>query len=335
MAGFCGDNYMIRKILLVDNDHVLQLALSRKFSEFRDEFQVVPAVDGFDALKNLERGAFSLICTELMMPRMDGMSLINHVQTKYPDIPLIVISGMKRHDIPDIEQVQELVAYLEKPIRENELLELIRTVLRKEAKEGIMNNVSPTMFLQLMEMEGKTCTIRMLDNASAEGGILYLRNGRLLDARVGVLKGIEAATRVFFWDDVTVFLRHECPPRENVINSAIQAIIMAALVAKDEHADSAVTAGESTLDELRAFIIQELGGMPGIGAVYEDDSMTGMAGRLTMLARFSGFGVWKAGHVEEEDGRKTLLVPGNPPARLEVNSECPVEDLLGILKERV
>jgi len=336
---------VIRKILLVDNDQILQLTLSRMLAKFDEEFQVVQAVDGFDALKKLEKAAFSLICTELMMPRMDGISLINHVRTKYPDIPVIVISGMKKSDIPDIEQVQQMVAYLEKPFRETELLELIRTVLRKEAKEGIMNNVSPTMFLQLMEMEGKTCTIRMLDNGSEEGGILYLRDGQLLDARVGKLKGLEAASRVFFWDDVTVFLRYECPSRENVINSAIQTIIMAALVAKDEHTDSTTAARGAanqnsegaeklSLDELKEFIIQELGGMSGVGAIAGESSMIAVNSKLVTLGKSAEFGAFKAAYIEGQDGRSALLVPGNPPARMDVTSECPVEELLRKLKER-
>ncbi len=345
---------MIRKILLVDNDQILQLTLNRKMAEFGDDFQVVQAVDGFDALKKLEKTAFSLICTDLMMPRMDGMSLISHIRTKYPDLPVIVISGMKRKDMPAIEQVNGLIAYLEKPFPVNELLELILNTLREEAKEGIMHNVSPTMFMQLMEMEEKTCTIRMLDNASDEGGILYLKDGQLLDARVGGFRGIEAATRIFFWDEVTVFLRHECTPRENVINSEIQAIIMVALVAKDEHADSFATAKSggvspsvvigdgkgfegsknSSLDKLREVIEREFGEQSGIGAIYRDVSMVSVNRRLDKLGVLSGFGALQAGYMERGQGKNTILLPGDPPILLDAKPECPVEDLLKVLKNR-
>ena len=350
MEGVAGEEYTIRKILLVDNDQILQLTLSRKMAEFGDAFQVVQAVDGFDALKKLEKTAFSLICTDLMMPKMDGMSLISHIRTKYPDLPIIVVSGIKRTDMPAIEQVKEVIAYLEKPFSVNELLELILNTLREEAREGIMHNVSPNMFMQLMEMEEKTCTIRMLDNNSDEGGILYLRDGQLLDAR----GGIEAATRIFFWDEVTVFFRHGCTPRENVINSEIQAIIMAALVARDEHDDSFSTAKEgavlpsmsigkgkgsegsenSPLDHLGEFIEGAFGGQSGIGAIYCDDSMVSINSRLDALGALSGFGDLRAGYMERERGKTTLLIPGEPPTLLDVKPGCPVEDLLQILKNR-
>ena len=303
---------MIRKILLVDDDQILQLTLNRKLAEFNEEFEVVQAVDGFDALKKLEKSAFSLVCTDLMMPRMDGMSLISHIRTKYSDLPVIVISGVKRKDMPNIEHVDGLIAYLEKPFQANDLLELILTTLKEEAKEGVMHNVSPTMFLQLMEMEEKTCTIRMLDNDSDEGGILYLTNGHLLDARVGVLRGIEAATRVFFWDEVTVFLRHECAPMKDEINSTIQPIVMAALVAKDEQAasqsagdksektaagtkgsestkeslgdeESVEGVGDALLDNVREVLEKELPDLPGVTAIYSDNSMREVGDVLNKL----------------------------------------------------
>jgi hypothetical protein len=97
-----------------------------------------------------------------------------------------------------------------------------------------MRNVSPTVFLQLMEMEAKTCTIRILSKKSGMGGILYFIDGDLLDVRVGEIKGLDAAYKIFGWDDVTFFMQNECAARENIINSPLQPIIMKAVGMKDE-----------------------------------------------------------------------------------------------------
>ncbi len=331
---------MIRKILVVDDDQVLQLTLSRRMVAFDGQFQVVQAVDGFDALKKLEESAFSLVITDLMMPRMDGMSLISHIQKRYSDLPVIIISGLKRKDVPKIEQVDGIVAYLEKPIAVNKLLELIISTLDKETKGGLLHDVSPTMFMQLMEMEEKTCTIRMLDNASDEGGILYLINGRLLDARVGELKGTEAITRVFFWDEVTVFLRHECTPRKNIINSDIQPIIMAALAAKDELEDISSCensgndsdSGNAQLDDLRLLLEGELGAQTSVGAIYRDEKMVVVNERLNKLGASSGFGAFKVGCIGKGKGKSTILIPGTPPTILETTPDSPVEEILKVLR---
>ena len=335
---------MIRKILLVDDDQVLQLTLSRKMAEFDEQFHVIQAVDGFDALKKLEESAVSLVITDLMMPRMDGMSLISHIQNKYHDLPVIILSGIKRKDVPNIEKVQGIIAYLEKPVAINKLLELILNALEEETKDGVMHNVSPTMFMQMMEMEEKSCTIRMLDNDSDEGGILYLINGRVMDARVGALKGLEALRRIFFWNAVTVFLRHECAPRANVINSDIQPVMMAALAAKDESEQKTTADGIHTKEEgndtaqieaLRVFLEGELGEQSHVGAIYQAEKMVDVQKRLNELGAISGFGSLRVGHIVGKQGNNTLLVPGSPPTLLEAKPESPVEAILNVLKKSI
>lgn len=244
---------MIRKVLFVDDDQILQLAIEKRFSVFQDQFSIVLANDGFDAVKVLENVPVSVICMDLMMPRMDGMSLFNHVRTNYPDIPVIIISGMDPENVEHLAQSEGVIGYLPKPFKADDLGRQILSALQEESKSGIMHNVSPAMFMQLMEMERKTCTIRMIDNRSGEGGIIYLLDGQLVDARVGDKTAIDAAYSLFSWDEVTVFLRNECAPRENKINSELQSIIMGAAAAKDELDDSSfedeggspVTWGES------------------------------------------------------------------------------------------
>jgi len=231
---------MVRKVLFVDDDQILQLAIEKQLEAYNSQFNLVFANDGFEAVKKLEKFSVSLICMDLVMPRMDGSSLLAHVREQYPDIPVIIISEMSSDTVEHLVNAEGVVGYFKKPFQIDELGNKILALLREEAKGGILNNVSPTMFMQLLEMEGKTSTIRMLDNNSAEGGILYLLDGQLLDTRVGNLTGMEGAYKVFSWDEITVFFRNECEPRENRVKSELQSIIMGALAAKDELDDSPI-----------------------------------------------------------------------------------------------
>jgi len=129
---------------------------------------------------------------------------------------------------------KEVVAYISKPFQVDDLAKVILAVLRKEAEGGTLHNVSPVVFLQLMEMESRTCTIRIIDRDSEKGGVLYFNNGRLYDARVDDVNGIDAAYIIFTWENVTLFIRNECPAILDVINSSLQPIIMKAVGIKDE-----------------------------------------------------------------------------------------------------
>jgi CheY-like chemotaxis protein len=363
---------MIRKVLFVDDDQILQLAIEKRLSAYSDQFSIVLANDGFDALKKLAEIPVSVICMDLMMPRMDGMGLHNNVRERYPDIPIIIVSGMKEENARYLTEAEGVVGYFKKPFDTDELGKKIISILQEEASSGIMHHVSPTMFMQLMEMEGKTCTIRMIDNKNGEGGILYLLDGQLLDARVGDKTGIDAAYHVFSWDEVTVFFRNECDARENTINSELQSIIMGALAAKDEldespfgdEEGSPVAGGggedlglpmdlledapedldqalaskklgeDDPMAELRAFIRDELDGEGDLEAVYKDDTLDPAIEKINKVGEHSGLGKFKAGYVENEKGNGKLVIPGDSSTVYDVSPKFPVNKALKAMQNR-
>jgi CheY-like chemotaxis protein len=225
---------MIRKVLFVDDDQIMLLALEKRLAKYSDTFSIILAEDGFDAVRKLKENSVSMVVLDLKMPRMDGVSLLTHISDKYPDIPVVIISGYRTEEMHNLAKEKEVVAYISKPFQVDDLAKVILTTLRKEAEGGTLHNVSPVVFLQLMEMESRTCTIRIIDRVSERGGVLFFKDGKLYDARVNQIKGIDAAYIIFTWEDVTLFIRNECPAKVNVINSSLQPIIMKAVGMKDE-----------------------------------------------------------------------------------------------------
>jgi CheY-like chemotaxis protein len=240
---------MVRNVLFVDDDKIMLLAIEKRFAAFSDYFSVIKAHDGIEAVQKLKDTSISLLVLDLKLPRMDGMSLLTHTREKYPDIPVIIVSGYRTEEMYKLAKAKGIIAYISKPFQIDDLGKIIMNTLQKEADGGIMHNVAPTVFLQLMEMEAKTCTIRMLNKKTKMGGILYFINGNLLDARVGEVKGLDAAYKLFGWDDVTVFIQNECTPIKNVINSPLQPIIMNAVGMKDE-AEEPVVPDQSKLSDV-------------------------------------------------------------------------------------
>jgi CheY-like chemotaxis protein len=236
---------MLRKILFVDDDRILRAAFEQILAGYREHFSAVMANDGFEAVQLLKKLPFSLVILDLVMPRMDGISLLKHIRDNYPDIPVVIISGMPLEKMHQLATTDGIVAYISKPFQADDLISTIMATLRKEAEGGTMHDVSPAVFLQFMEMDAKTCTIRVLDKVSQQGGILYFIDGQLVDARVGELTGMDAALEVFTWDAVTIFLRNTCPPRKDIINSGLQPIIMKAAGMKDESEDDDQDTGDS------------------------------------------------------------------------------------------
>jgi CheY-like chemotaxis protein len=272
---------MVRNVLFVDDDQIMLLAIEKRFASFSDYFSIVKANDGFEAVQKLKDTSISLIVLDLKMPRMDGMSLLSHAREKYPDIPVIIVSGYRTAEMYKLAKAKGVIAYISKPFQVDDLGKIIMSTLQKEADGGIMHNVSPTVFLQLMEMEAKTCTIRILNKKTGMGGILYFIDGSLLDARVGEVKGLDAAYKLFGWDDVTIFIQNECAPIENVINSPLQPIIMKAVGMKDEEEEPVVPDQSELSDvakaaaeaELQASLNEDLGSLDLPEEFFESDEL--------------------------------------------------------------
>ncbi len=349
---------MTRKILFVDDDPILRIAMEKHVAGFCNYFTMVVAADGFEAVKKLEETAFSLIIVDLIMPRMDGMSLINHIQGIYPDIPIIIVAEMAAEEMERIAKVTGAMAHFSKPFQMDDLVSAVMGSLRREADGGIMNDVSPTVFLQLMEMDCKTCTIRIMDKVTEKGGVLYFLDGQLLDARIGTTKGIDAAYTVFTWDVVTIFVGNECAPRENIINSDLQPIIMKAVGMKDESGgivfsfDADARVEEFAMPDLtdkeelikakkrlmvhkiRELLVKELSDTDGLKNISHDESLKNVVTNLAKIGNNVDFGDFRVGGIVSGGETDRVLLPMPPATVLHVGSDCSTDEICKIFMRR-
>ena len=120
-------------ILVVDDDADIRLSLEMLLQY--EGFEVWTSKDGEEALGRLEHERAAgrspaLIVSDLKMPRLDGMGLLEKVQELHEPPPLIVISG--HGDVATaVEAIRKGASnFLEKPLDENRVLVTIRTTLR-------------------------------------------------------------------------------------------------------------------------------------------------------------------------------------------------------------
>ena len=121
---------MKRKILVVDDTRNVQVLLSDFLSG--QDFQVLTASDGREALKVVNESNPDLILLDIMMPNMDGYQFISHLRHE-SSIPVIMITAKQQE--ADIIHGFDLGAddYITKPFRMRELLVRMRAVLRRAA----------------------------------------------------------------------------------------------------------------------------------------------------------------------------------------------------------
>ena len=342
---------MVRKVLFVDDDIEMLQALQEGLEKYRETFTVVLSKDGLDALEELKNQPISLVVTDLKMPRMDGFSLLAQVMENYPDIPVIIITGYSTPEMKRLAQEGGAVGYISKPFLIEDLARQIMKTLRKESDGGTLHSVSSGMFLQLMEMEERTCTIRLEDKATGKGGVLFFREGELLDARVEQTKGLQAAYQVFSWDEVTLSIQNDCPAIENNINSDLQPIILEAMRIKDESQPENDDDGagppsddgsdEGPIDEAEASMVVQIkntlrtkvGDRCGLEDIYPDDAVGTMLEPMVAFGAACQFGGLKIVYIDSGETSDTIVLNADNPTVINVNPKCPRDKIIQVLSE--
>ncbi len=114
-----------RRVLIVDDNPNMSNLLSDMLEVF--DFSSQRAADGEEALSLLNREDFSLLITDLRMPRMTGLELLKAVKDKYPKLPVVVITGYSTEATERELVSAKADGFLNKPFRMND----IESVLRK------------------------------------------------------------------------------------------------------------------------------------------------------------------------------------------------------------
>ncbi len=116
------------KLLIIDDNKEILNALYDFLS--KRKYDVVSASDGLDGLKLIEteKQGFDLVITDLVMPNISGVGLISIIKKKFPDTPVIAITGWGEHPEALATEAQA-DRVLEKPFELSELDTLIRELL--------------------------------------------------------------------------------------------------------------------------------------------------------------------------------------------------------------
>jgi response regulator RpfG family c-di-GMP phosphodiesterase len=279
------------------------------------------------------------------MPGMDGFELLAHIMEHYPDIPVIIITGYSTPEMEHLAREGGAVGYIAKPFLIENLARQIMTTLRKESEGGTLHNVSSGMFLQLVEMEQKTCTIRLEDKFSNKKGILFFQEGDLLDARVNDLQGENAAYEIFAWDQVNLSIQNGCALKEKKIHNEMQHLILEAARRKDE--DVVEDVQPSVMEEVPPFeldpgdlivkikekIEERLGPACGLEDIYQDNSWDSRVQQLSRAGDFFNIGELDMGYVDKGEENDYIILPGEKTTVVAVNPKCPRDKLLRVLSE--
>ncbi len=219
----------MKKILIVDDNSETRNAL---FSELNglDKFRVLSTDNARMAAKLIGTQQIDCLVTELNLPGINGFKLLSHIKKHSPDTQAIAIT-----DIFSKQLVEELKAigifyYLNKPVIVESLLDMI--FAQFDHPSGSLHGITLSSFLQMMQLEQKTCTLTLSTNKKQ--GVIYCIKGEIIGAQMDEIKGEIAFYKIMEWNNPTIVIKEGCKNTERQIDVPLMHLLMKSHQAIDE-----------------------------------------------------------------------------------------------------
>jgi len=121
----------VHKVLIVEDSRATRELLAAALGEL-DGVEVHLAISGFEALKVLPRHRFALIITDINMPDINGLELINFVKKNphYKETPLFVVTTEGRPQDRDRGLQLGAAEYVVKPFEPADISALVKRYLK-------------------------------------------------------------------------------------------------------------------------------------------------------------------------------------------------------------
>lgn len=141
-------------LLIIDDEPSILESLSLFFTD--DGYRVLTARNGEEGLNLFFKDVVDVVITDLRMPVVDGIEVMNRIHSHEPDVPMIVVSGAgKRQDIIKALQMGAK-DYITKPITD---LNMIRHVVKKALENKYLIEQNRRYRRQLEKSEARYRTI--------------------------------------------------------------------------------------------------------------------------------------------------------------------------------
>ncbi len=358
----------VKQVLLIDNNQEMLESLKIGLEKFCDHFSVLCAYDGKQAIDFLRREPISVVISDVKMPKMNGLALLSYVTSRYPDIPVITMTAYGHDELEWLARKSGAVAFISKPFSVNQVGNEIMALLQKQSDGGLVRGISVGVFMQLVEMEEMSSTIRVYSDSTGLPGVIFFRQGRLMDARYDIYTGEEAVLKILALEKTRMYIQNECPALvKPKINAGLQAILLEATRLKDEAAaakgvkDQNDDCDEMPMQErkkkafpqpntslrsntmkykreLKKKIINDIQSEMGKGydlhQVHSDHRWEHLVTLSWKIGGLLNAGNLKCGCIQKSNGNVNFFIPGAPSAILQTDHTCPRDRVFQIAGSR-
>lgn len=129
------------RVIVAEDEKLIANNIAKYISTCDSSFEVVSiCYDGFSALKEIEQCNPHVLFTDIKMPLMDGLAIVEHIHNNTPHVRCIIISGYNDFEYAKTAIKFKAFDYLLKPLNKFELSKTLRKIKDELLSEQALLN---------------------------------------------------------------------------------------------------------------------------------------------------------------------------------------------------
>lgn len=214
-----------KRILIVDDEEDLTWSIARSLRKENEQYEIICVNSGEEALEVIRRFSLDLLITDIRMPGIDGLILLDHVNKFHPGMKVIVMTASDSAEIKNMISNDNEIFYIEKPFEITQLKKIIYQAVQKSSD----NYKSRLIEMNLEDIIIHNCQKKINGNIKISNGkvngTIHIRSGEIIHVQVGALEGEKALLNVLNWSDGFYDTILTDSPIRKTINSGWRALL--------------------------------------------------------------------------------------------------------------
>ncbi len=225
------------RILLLDDDPDCVEMYREILGSLPSKPDVFTVTSGARAIALLEAEPFTLLISDLNMPKMDGLQVLMIVRRKFPQLRTAVLTSVVDEQFRARAYAMGIDLFLEKPSGSHEIrfmLDCIESLLGRDDIRGF-RGVQHKSLVDIVQLEclSQSSSILRITHGAAEGRI-WIQQGEIIDAVANDLGGENAFKRILSWRTGNFEILPEEASRPRKIFTSYQGLLLETAQALDE-----------------------------------------------------------------------------------------------------
>jgi CheY-like chemotaxis protein len=236
------------KILLLDDDEQMLELYQELLRQLPSQPEVHVSNSGARAIALLDSEPFTLLITDLRMPKMDGLQVLAIVRRKYPHLRIIVLTGVLDEEYRSRAYAQGVDMFWQKAGSAEEfqlLRDCVESFLdREHHSEAGFRGMQSKSLVDLIQLECLSQSSAVLHiSQGAISGRIWVQNGEIIDAAAANFTGEEAFKEILSWKSGHFELQPAEPDHPRKIHHSAQGLLLDSAQALDERRGQQNAAG--------------------------------------------------------------------------------------------